>query len=401
MHQFRAPERSLFQNTRSRVVAAALAAAIGFAGITGCSAPSADPTPAITEFHISYPARDSVTPTASTNPSAGTGHEHGGDGSTHEIAYDSRAGDVFVTGQNEDTVTRVSPDGSMSFTELPAGTGPHGIVFDREGTLFVGLEFAGAVVQLDTDGSIARTFDLVGSCASCVVSNPGPHGLAVAPDGETLWFTGKEGGNVGRIESDGTITAFPLRDADSKPIYIVAGPDGAMWFTELIGNRIGRIDADGTLAEYDIPTPKSRPIALAVDPAGDALWFTEEATNRVGRVSLDGTIVEVALPASQNNLLLAALSFDENGDVWVQQYVDASHPKPAGPDKLLRVRGDALREAAASTTPLPANAVTAFDVPSTGTIMHRIRPGAEGVLWFTELATNVIGKVVVPAVTDR
>jgi virginiamycin B lyase len=362
---------------------------------TACSSPTADTAPTITEFHIAYPDRDSA---PSTKPTAAADHEHGGDGSTHEIAYDPRTRGVLVTGQNEGTITRVSGDGTMSFTELPAGTGPHGIVFDREGRLFVGLEFAGAIIQLRADGTIARTFDLVGSCATCVVGNPGPHGLAVAPDGETLWFTGKEGGNVGRVEPDGTVTAFPLRDADSKPIYIVAGPDGAMWFTELISNRIGRIDADGILAEYDIPTPNSRPIALAVDPAGDALWFTEEATNRVGRVSMDGTIVEVQLPASQDNLLLAALSFDENGDVWVQQYVDGSHPEPAGPDKLLRVRGDALRKAAASAAALPGDAVTAFDVPSTGTIMHRIRPGAEGVLWFTELATNVIGKVVVPEI---
>ncbi|MCR2764505.1 hypothetical protein NQ152_13420 [Microbacterium sp. zg.B48] len=361
-----------------------------------CSSLSPDIAPTVTEFPIAYPDRDPGQPAMPSAPAAG-GHEHGGDGSTHEIAYDPDTGEVLVTGQNEGTVTRVRDDGSMSFTELPAGSGPHGIVFDTAGRLFVGLEFAGAVVQLGADGGIARTFDLVGSCATCVVSNPGPHGLAVAPDGETLWFTGKEGGNVGRVDPDGTVTAFPLQDADSKPIYIVAGPDGAMWFTELIANRIGRIDADGTLAEYDIPTPNSRPIALAVDPAGDALWFTQEATNRLGRVSLDGTIVEVALPASQENLLLAALSFDENGDVWVQQYVDGNNPEPAGPDKLLRVRGEALREAAGSATPLHVDSVTAFDVPSTGTIMHRIRPGAQGVLWFTELATNVIGKLVVPA----
>jgi virginiamycin B lyase len=170
-----------------------------------------------------------------------------------------------------------------------------------------------------------------------------------------------------------------------------------MWFTELLGNRIGRIQRDGTLVEYDIPTPGSRPIALAADPAGDALWFTEEATNRLGRIGLDGAIVEVALPASQSNLLLAGLAFDDDGDVWVQQYVDASHPEPVGADKLLRVAGDALHEAAGSATPLPAGAATAFEVVSRGTIMHRIRPGADGVLWFTELATNTVGKVVVSA----
>jgi virginiamycin B lyase len=170
-----------------------------------------------------------------------------------------------------------------------------------------------------------------------------------------------------------------------------------MWFTELKGNRIGRIDGDGTLTEYDIPSLNSRPIALVADPAGDALWFTEEATNRLGRVGLDGTITEVALPTSQDNLLLAGLTFDRNGDVWVQQYVDSKQPEPAGPDKLLRVREDALRQAVASATTLSVDEVTAFNVPSTGTIMHRIRPGADGALWFTELATNVIGKVVIPA----
>jgi virginiamycin B lyase len=51
-------------------------------------------------------------------------------------------------------------DGSMQTFEMPEGSGPHGIVFDAKGQLWVSLEFAGEIVRLDTAGTIVQTIDV-------------------------------------------------------------------------------------------------------------------------------------------------------------------------------------------------------------------------------------------------
>jgi virginiamycin B lyase len=47
------------------------------------------------------------------------------------------------------------------------------------------------------------------------------------------------------------IGEYPVPTADSNPLGIAAGPDGALWFTENGGSRkIGRISPAGVITEY-------------------------------------------------------------------------------------------------------------------------------------------------------
>ncbi len=123
------------------------------------------------------------------------------------------------------------------------------------------------------------------------------------------------------------------------------------------------------------------------------MWFSEEAGNKVARVTLDGTITEFAVPMAQANNILAALSFDSEGDLWVQQYVDPHRPDPPGDDHVVEIDRD-IRTAD------PGNVdnvtFTYHTTPSTDTVMHRIVLGPDGALWFTELATNRLGRIADP-----
>ncbi len=252
--------------------------------------PSTKPRPGdsevgtVVEFPIVYPGQPPVSPT-----------HHG---STHEITFDAHGGrTLWMTGQNDDAVVEMALDGSMTFHEMPAGSGPHGIEFDAAGRLWLTLESLGKIVRLDGDGDIVETFDVRLECGTCEAPlNPHPHGLGIDPDGETVWYTGKSTDTLGRINPDGTIDTFPLQNVGSVPIYIRAGPDGNMWFTELVGNAIGRITPSGEVTEFPIPTTSSRPIAIVPDPKGPYMWFTEEAGNKVGRIDMDGNIIEFPCP---------------------------------------------------------------------------------------------------------
>jgi virginiamycin B lyase len=191
----------------------------------------------VTEFPIAYPngAHDSA-PHASPMLH-GTGAAHAG--STHEITFDERrGGDLWITGQNHDALVRVSADGRMSFRGMPQGSGPHGIEFDAAGLLWVTLEFHGRVVAFDSGGRTVHDYDVSLDCRGCPERiNTHPHGLAIAPDGQTVWFTGKATGTVGRITPDGKVQHYALPTVGSVPIYIRPGRTGTCGSRSWSGTR--------------------------------------------------------------------------------------------------------------------------------------------------------------------
>lgn len=363
--------------------------------LAGCAPAAGDPTAAapagrVDEFAIAYP--EAPPEPRRGSPCAGVEHA----GSTHEIAYDERrGGDLWISGQNDDALVQVTPAGDgpprMRFQRVPRCSGPHGIAFDAAGRRWVTLEFQGRVVAYDQSGARVADHDVRLRCRGCPPEgiNSHPHGLGVDPDGETIWFTGKATGTVGRIRPGGQVDHFALPTAGSVPIYIRAGPDRNLWVTELAGNRIARVTPAGVVTEFAIPTPYARPIAIVPGPDGN-MWFSEEAGSKVARITPAGAITEYAVPRDHSNQILAGLAFDREGNLWVQQYVDRNVPSPAGRDNIIRIDRAGL---AGAPSALAAAHFTVFPVPSSQTVMHRIIQGPDGAMWFTEMHTDRLGRV--------
>lgn len=349
----------------------------------------------VVEYPVNYP-NQTTAQTGMCHPAPG--------GSTHEITFDAlRGSTMWITGQNYDQVVQVNQNGGMTFYPQPTGSKPHGIEFDAAGHLWVTWEGSGMIVWLDQlSGKPLQTLDVNLPCPSCAGGklNTHPHGLAVAKDGKTLWFTGKSTGTVGKVvPTTGNVTTYDLPTVGSVPIYVRASSDGTMWVTELVGNAIASIDATGKVTEYPIPTYNSRPIAIVPDPkVPGVMWFSEEAGNRVGRIDPKASpaIVEYPLPLTQSNVILAGLAFDSAGNLWVQQYINQNNPTPANPsptggDYVIRIDKAITGITSGDISRVP---ITYYKVPSTQTIMHRIVQGPDGNIWFTELGVNKVGKLV-------
>lgn len=311
-------------------------------------------------------------------------------GSTHEITWNQPDGKaIWVTGQNYDSIARITLDGKVAYFAMPPGSGPHGIRFDREGRLWVSLEFLGAVVRLDTNGKIVQQIDVrLHAQGAKIPINPHPHAIEFGPDGKALWFTGKKTGTVGKINPDGTVEHFELPTVGSVPIYLLAGPDGNMWCVELIGNKIARISYSGEVREFVIPTPNGRPIALVRAPDNQSLWFSEEAGNKVARIDMNGTITEYPVPRSNTNTLLAGITIDNQGNVWTQAYDIVGIKAGGEPDYLVRLDSALLRKSGGDLAGVP---VTYYSVPTRQSMMHRIIQGPDGNLWFTEMGADRVG----------
>ena len=311
-------------------------------------------------------------------------------GSTHELVMNKEF--IFVTGQNMHKVAKFNYKGELlTYYEMPEGSGPHGLLINAKGQLWVSLEFHGLVARLDDDGHIAEEIDVkIHAKGAEKPINTAPHGIGLDADGETIWFTGKRTSTLGKINPDRSVEHFELPNLSSLPIFLSAGP-GGIWGTELFGSAIlHKPQNEEKVKEFKIPTANSRPIAVIPDPDGSCMWFTEEAGVRVGKIDANGHITEYTIPALQKNDILASLSFDYENNLWVQVYVDSNNPTPAGYDYIIKI-DKSIRE-------LPGNDLSGVPfvthtIPSKMSMMHRIRMGFDGNLWFTEMMTDKLGKI--------
>src|ERR1700680_2197856 len=92
--------------------------------------------------------------------------------------------------------------------------------------------------------------------------------------------SGSSGGTAATNPTPSTaprLTEYTIPTANSFPIAITTGPDGALWFTE--ANKIGRVTTSGVFTEYTIPTANSLPYGI-ISGSDGALWFTENDANK-------------------------------------------------------------------------------------------------------------------------
>jgi len=316
--------------------------------------------------------------------------------STHELIFDpSDAGYVWVTAQNCDNVAKVElATGIATVFDMPKGSGPHGVAFSGKGELWVSLEFSGEVVKLDKKtGQILKSHNVLMKVKGTAKSiNPSPHAIAFGANGKTIWFTGKRTSTVGKIDGN-KIKHYELHTLGAIPIYLVAASDGSIWGTELAGNKIFKATPKGKVTEYVIPSYNSRPIAIVPSPDKKSFWFSQEASSKVAKIDMQGNITEYSVPMTQKNMLLAGITFDKQGNLWTQSYVDQSNQYniyPAGYDYIVKIDKAILTAPSADISNI---GITYFRTPSSQTVFHRIKLGTDGLIWFTELRQDQLGKV--------
>ena len=220
----------------------------------------------------------------------------------------------------------------------------------------------------DPTGGIGRLTPSGASTCFALGYLANPTGIVAGPDGN-LWF--KQGDDIGRITTAGTVTLFPIPTSSGfislvvNPSDIAAGPDGNVWFVELGDNQIGRITPTGTITEFDLPTAGAHPSGIAAGSDGN-LWFTESGADQIGRITPAGKVTEFALPTPGSDP--AAITAGPDGNVWFTE---------TAANQIGRIT--------------PAGAIAEFPVPTPDSGLAAITAGPDGNVWFTE--SHQVGRI--------
>ena len=276
------------------------------------------------------------------------------------IALDA-AGNLWIGLTALDQIAKATPTGALVTIAIPNGSaiaGTSSLALGTSNRMWLTEKTANRVSYFDTLANTYTGFDIP-------TANSEPMGIAAGPDG-AMWFTQFAGDKIGRVTNAGSITEFTLA-ADAEPTSIVAGPDGAMWFTAQKGNSIGRITTSGVITNYALPTANSGPTDITVG-ADANLWFTESTGNRIGRITPKGLIAEFALPTANANANQITLGADAN--LWFTE---------TGANRIGQI-----------TT---AGIITEYALPGANNGPSGIVAGLDGNTWYTAKTTNLLGRL--------
>jgi virginiamycin B lyase len=216
-------------------------------------------------------------------------------------------GNLWFTEFAGNRIGRITPDGVVTEFPMPvASSAPNGITAGPDGNLW----FTASGSSANSIGRITPS----GAITTFPLPNPGswPYRIVTGADGN-LWFTELDGNRIGRITTAGVITEFTAGlSSAAKPADIVAGPDGNLWFTELAtASKVARITTAGTITEFPTPTANSYPIAITVGPDG-ALWVVEKNASKLARITTAGVTSELS-----NTGLANGIATGPDGNLWL------------------------------------------------------------------------------------
>jgi len=213
---------------------------------------------------------------------------------------------------------------------------------------------------------------------------PAPAGITAGPDGN-LWFTEMGGNAIGRITPSGAVTVFPLPDhgnlpAGNAPVSIITGPDGNLWFTEGGTTHIGRMTPSGALSEYPIPTVQ-RPAPYAGLAGGSPIGLAAGADGALWfglGFDFGDAVARMTTAGNVTMYFLADRALNNIQEI------------ASGPDGNLWFTEKASDIIGRIT---PDGTITEFPLPQTSSGPVGITSGADGNLWFTEHDGNRIGRI--------
>lgn len=325
----------------------------------------------------------------------------------------------FLPVPPQNKIGRLDQNGTISEWSLGIpGSSPMGVVFDRDGTLWVAERLGNRITRIARNGAMK----------SFAIPTPGawPTGIALDSHGDA-WFTETKGDKIAVVSArTGALAEFALpkthvmatgiavdredriwiamRDVneiglfdpgtktfkefllptkDAKPCGVAVDAEGKVWFSERNGGKIGTVDPGGTIQEFALPERFGGPFLLIADRQG-SVWFSELFSNRIGRFDPRTQQFEhFPLPGGER-AYPAGLALDSKGNVWYAQQASNRIGVVVRAD-LSYVAGEAPKAASALRVEQQRHEIHELDVPTPQAFPGIVGTDRNGTVWFTQM----------------
>lgn len=193
------------------------------------------------------------------------------------------AGDIFVADAGNDTIRKIAPDGTVStFAGSPGMAGsaegngtnalfnsPQGVAVDNSGTVFVSDTGNDTIRKITPDGTVSTLAGSPGIAGSADGTNStaqffSPQGIAVDASGN-LFVADTFNHTIRKITPAGVVTTLaglpgfsgsadsgtafqPVSARFDRPTGIVLDPNGNLFVTDLFNHAIRKVAPDGTVS---------------------------------------------------------------------------------------------------------------------------------------------------------
>jgi len=172
--------------------------------------------------------------------------------------------------------------------------GPDGLVYvaDTDNLSLKRIDPAHGSIRTLAGG---HSEDFVDGADALTASIGNPTGVAVAPDGKTVYFA--NGSIIGRVDPDSTVHLVAGRPAVLQPVGLAFAPNGSLYIADLGGNVVWVRTEDGVLSRLAgkgeagsggdqgpaADAMLNHPHAVTVAPDGSVL-IADTGNNRIRRV---------------------------------------------------------------------------------------------------------------------
>jgi len=267
-------------------------------------------------------------------------------------------GVIWLVGQGGDYAARFDPaTGEFRRKDLPPGTGPHNLIVDADGTLWIAANRQASIARMNyTTGDLTR-FSMPDEDAR------DPHTLVFSGKDE-IWFSLQWSNFVGRLNKhSGKVELVPMQTARARPYGIKMDSKGHPWIALLGTNGLATIDpASLALKVIHLPREQARLRRLVVTP-DDAVWYADYEQGYIGRYEpASGEFTEWKTPSERSGPY--AMAADANGRIWFVE---------TWPNPNLLVGFDPLAGTFFSVTPIPSGA---------GAVRNMVYDPKRNSLWF-------------------
>lgn len=278
---------------------------------------------------------------------------------------------IWLVGQGGDYAASFDP-GSQEFNrkKLPPGTGPHNLIADRDGSLWIAGNRQAFIGRMNAvTGELSR-FTMPDESAR------DPHTLVFSGN-NTIWFTMQWSNYVGRLNKrSGKVDLVPMQTEQARPYGIKMDSKGHPWVALLGTNALATIHPETlALKTVYLPRREARLRRLAIT-SEDIIWYTDYSQGYLGRYDPEsGEFTEWKTPSEQAGPY--AMAADNLGRIWFVE----TWPQPN-----LLVGFDPLFKTFFSVTPIPSGG---------GTVRHMVYDPVRNSLWFGT-DTNNLAQALLP-----